>query len=212
MSDYYPLMLNITGEKCIVIGGGDVAERKAKTFLECGAKVHVISPDISPALQRLEKTGQIGVTHRSYQPGDLSDALVVVAATDDQETNENIFKEGQRSRILTNVVDDPENSNFIVPSLLRRGDLLISISTSGRSPALARKIRTELEQHYGNEYESLTIMLSEIRAELKDQGIQINSEEWQKALNLDAMLDLIQKDRYDEAKNKLLSELKRVAI
>ena len=209
MSDYYPIMLNVRDQRCVVIGGGEVAERKVIAFLECGAAVCVISPNISPELRRLCDDRQIQVINRDYRTGDLSNALVAIAATDDPNVNASVFSEGKEKGILTNVVDDPEKSTFIVPSMLRRGDLLISISTSGRSPALARKIRTELEQQYGPEYALLAEIISEVRSEIKDGGIHVDSETWQKSMNIDKLLALLRKGDAKGAKEQLITALQR---
>ena len=212
MSEYYPIMLKVSGKKCVVVGGGNVAERKTKAFLECGGTVYVISPNLSSGLRSLAETGQIEVIHRDYRADDLKNAAIVVAATDDQEVNKRIYSEGQQRGILTNVVDDPENSNFIVPSVLQRDDVIIAVSTSGRSPALARKIRTELEEKYSKEYASLAILLSEVRSELKGQGIEINNEVWQEAIDTDLLIELLRRGESQEAKNTLLSRLQKGGI
>ena len=212
MSEYYPIMLKISGKKCLVVGGGNVAERKTKAFLECGGVVHVISPNLSSGLSSLAESRQIEVVPRDYRTGDLKNAAIVVAATDDQEVNKRIYSEGQQRGILTNVVDDPENSNFIVPSILQRDDVIIAVSTSGRSPALARKIRTELEEKYSKEYASLAILLSEVRSELKEQGIEISNEVWQEAIDMDLLIELLRRGESQEAKDTLLSRLQKGGV
>jgi len=207
MADYYPIMLDLRGKRCVVIGGGPVAERKVKTFLECGALVYVISPELSPALCELAEMGNIDVARRSFESGDLSGAVLAVAATDESEVNRQVFCEGQSVGVLINVVDDPENCSFIVPSILRRGDITIAVSTSGRSPALARKIREDLEESYGPEYASLAVLIAEVRSELRGRGIQVDSEEWQESLRIQLLLPLLRQNDYDGAKKSLLSEL-----
>ena len=207
MSGYYPIVLNLRDKRCIVVGGGLVAERKVKAFLECGASVYVISPDLSPGLCDLADKEQIEVMPRTYRTGDLKDAVLAVAATDDPEVNSRVSGEGQRIGVLVNVVDEPEKSSFIVPSILRRGDLLIAVSTSGRSPALARKIREHLEERYSVEYAALVVLVSEVRAELKERGIEVQSDVWQKALQVAALLDLLRERDYEGAKQRLLADL-----
>lgn len=209
MSTYYPIFLNIKGRKCIVVGGGEVAERKARALAEHGASVTVISNSISDGLAQLAEQGTIQVTLRHYQPGDLEHALVIIAATDDQVANRDIAREGQTRKALTNIVDDPEHSDFIVPSLLRRGDISIAVSTSGKSPALSRKIRTKLEQTFTPEYASLPLLLSEVRQKLKSDGVPIDSEAWQANLNLELLLDMLKKGEFEQAKEKLLADLQR---
>jgi len=206
---YYPIFLKISGKKCVVIGGGQVALRKVRTLLEHGASVKVISPDLCSTLNQLAEGGQINVLQRSYRVGDLQDAVIAIAATNDSNTNLEMVREARRKVVLVNVVDDPENSDFIVPSYIRRGDVTIAISTAGRSPALARKIRNRLEKDFGDEYASLALLIDEVRAEVKRQGIKVNGDAWQEALDLDLLNDLIRRGDNKKAKAILLSNLKR---
>jgi siroheme synthase-like protein len=205
MSDYYPIFLNIRGKKCVVVGGGGVAERKVRSLVEHNASILVISPHVSEGLAELAAQGVIKVARRDYRPGDLKDALVVIAATDDPEVNNLVADEGQRRGTLVNVVDAPQSSNFIVPSLVRRGDVCIAISTGGRSPALSRKIRTQLEQSFGPEYASLALLLSEVRRELR--GTQVDGDAWQGSLDLDLLLDMLKRGEFEQAKGRLISDL-----
>ena len=205
---YYPVFLNISGRECVVVGGGQVAFRKVKVLLEHGAVVEVVSPNVCPELNQLAQSGQIRVLQRSYRVGDLQDVVIAIAATDDSNTNLEVVKEARRKAILVNVVDDAENSDFIAPSYMRRGDVTIAVSTGGRSPALARKIRTRLEKDFGDEYASLAVLLDEVRAEVKRQGIKVNSDAWQETLDLGLLSDLVAKGNSEEAKVILLSNLK----
>lgn len=205
---YYPMFLNISGKRCVVVGGGQVALRKVKMLLEHGANVEVISSDLCPELDRLAENGKIKVLRRRYQIGDLQGVFIVIAATNDSATNQEVVKEARRGRILVNVVDDARDSNFIVPSYLRRGDVTIAISTAGLSPALARKIRTRLEREFGDEYASLAVLINEVRAELRRKGIKVAGDDWQKALDLDLMIDLLKKGDKERAKLVLRDSLK----
>ncbi len=207
-SSYYPLFLNVSGKKCVVVGGGQVALRKVEAFLSHGADVEVISPDLCSGLHRLADNGEIAVLRRHYQSGDLAGALIVVAATDDRSINIEVAKEAKESAVLVNVVDDADNSDFIVPSSVRRGDITIAISTAGRSPALARKIRSRLEKEFGDEYAALALLIDEVRTEVKRQHININGDDWQEALDLDLMIDLIKKGDGEKARVVLLDNLK----
>ncbi len=205
---YYPIFLNVNGKKCVVVGGGQVALRKVKALLDHGANVEVISPEICSELDKLAKNGGVAVLRRRYQPGDLRGAFVVVAATDDHIINLAVAKESKETAVLVNVVDEPNNSDFIVPSCICRGDVTIAISTAGRSPVLALKIRTRLEKDIGDEYAALALLIDEVRAEVKSHGITVNGDDWQEALDLDLMIDLLKKGDGGKAKAVLLSNLK----
>jgi siroheme synthase-like protein len=205
---YYPVFLNISGRKCVVVGGGQVALRKVKALLEHGADVEVISPDLCPELVQFAGSGEIRVLAREYRAGDLKKAFVAIAATDDSEINQRVVAEARKGAVLVNVVDDAENSDFIVPSYLRRGEVTIAVSTSGRSPALARKIRTRLEKELGDEYASLIHLIGEVRAEVKQEGMKVDGDRWQKALDLDLLLELLSRGDEAEARAILLSNLK----
>ena len=191
----------------MVIGGGKVALRKVRLLLEHGGRVEVVSPTLCPELRQLAGDGSIKVISQNYQPGVLADAFIAIAATTEADTNEKVAEEAKRQGILVNVVDNPEQSNFIVPSSLRRGDIAIAISTAGKSPALARKIRTQLEQNFGEEYTSLVMLISEVRAELKQRGIIVSGDAWQQALDLDLLSDLVRRGENERAKAILLSNL-----
>ncbi len=206
---YYPIFLNISGKRCVVVGGGQVALRKARALLEHGANVEIVSPDLCSELGQLVESGGIRVYRREYQAGDLKDVFVAIAATDDRETNLKVAEEARKNAVLVNVVDDAENSNFILPSYVRRGDVTLAIATAGRSPALARKIRTRLEKDFGDEYASLVLLIDEVRTEVKRQEIKVNGDAWQEALDLDLLTDLVRRGNNEEAKGILLSSLKR---
>ena len=205
---YFPVFLNIRRKKCVVVGGGQVAFRKVRMLLDCGANVTVISPVLHPNLSELADKRSIQVIRRNYKLGDLKGAFVVIAATDEKETNRKVSKEAGRVGALVNVVDDPKPSDFIVPSLLRRGDLTVAISTGGKSPALARKLRTKLEQSLGNEYGPLVILIEDVRSSLKRQRITLRAEDWQAALDLDLLTHLVRTGQREKAKAVLMKKLK----
>jgi len=205
---YYPILLNILGKKCLVLGGGNVALRKVQALLEQGANVEIVSPNFCPELNKLAEEGTIQAIHRDYKPEDLKDTFIAIAATDDAKTNENMVAQARRLGILVNVVDDPNNSDFIVPSSFRRGDIIIAVSTSGRSPALARKIRSELEKSFQAEYAQLALVADEVRSELKQQGITVSGDAWQQVLNLNSLIELLRRGKNQQAKEIMLSKLK----
>jgi siroheme synthase-like protein len=207
-SPYYPISLNIQGRKCLVVGGGQVALRKVKTLLEHNANVKVVSPILCSELNQLATDGAIRTIQRDYKSEDLQHAFISIAATDNVKTNERVASEARRRGILVNVVDDPKNSDFIVPSCLKRGNVIIAVSTSGRSPALARKIRSELEKNVKAEYEHLAVIADEVRSELKQQGITASSDAWQEILNSNSLIELLKQGKNQEAKKIMLTRLK----
>ncbi|MDQ7837396.1 MAG: bifunctional precorrin-2 dehydrogenase/sirohydrochlorin ferrochelatase [Thermodesulfobacteriota bacterium] len=167
---YYPINLDIKDKQCLVIGGGKVAERKVETLLSCGARVRVISPELTPYLQGLAGEKRITHTARGYQTGDLNGVFLVVACTDDPGINTAVSSAAQEKNILCNIVDKPNLCNFIVPSMVARGDLLIAISTAGKSPALAKKLRRELEDAYGREYADFLRLMGAVRPRVLAMG------------------------------------------
>jgi siroheme synthase-like protein len=204
---YYPVFLNLKGKRCIVAGGGQVALRKVQSLLDCGADIQVISSRVCAGLTSLNGGGKLSVTRKKYEKGDLCGACAVIAATGDHSLNRRIAHEARENRVLVNVVDDPANCDFIVPSILRRGDIAIAVSTGGKSPALARKLRSRLEREFGEEYSALAELISEARAELKTGGIKIPAEQWQEAIDLDSMTSLIKKGLSGQAKALLKQKL-----
>lgn len=167
---YYPVFLNLTKKKAVVIGGGRVAERKVLSLIGTGARITVISPAITKRIEREKDKGRIRHVSREYRAGDLKDAFLVIAATDSRAVNEKVSRE---SPGLVNVVDTPELCNFIVPSIVNRGPLTIAVSTGGVSPAFSKSIRRELEEMYGYEIAGYLKLLKKIRSEalgsMKDQ-------------------------------------------
>lgn len=203
---YYPVFLDIAGKRCVVIGGGQVAWRKVQTLLEYGAKVEVVSPELCPELAAVT---EINVCHRQYQPGDLKGAFLAIVATDNHEINHQVAREARAQGVMVNVVDDAEYCDFILPSLVRRGDMTIAVSTAGRSPALARKLRTRLEKEFGEEYAALLRLIDEVRLELKQRGIAVDSETWQEALDLDLLTGLVKLGQTEKARALLMEGLSR---
>jgi siroheme synthase-like protein len=205
---YYPIFLNIQGKRCVVIGGGKVALRKIKMLLDCGANVSVISPKPHPDIAKLSKERTIHLIQRDYEAQDLKGAVIAIVCTDVKEVNRKVADEAKKAGILVNVADDPEPSDFIVPAFFRRGNLTLAVSTSGVSPALARKIRMKLEKSFGEEYTSLLSLIGEVRSTLKEKGYIVDAEAWQEALDLDLLIQLVRSGQRKKAKVILLSKLK----
>jgi len=204
---YYPILLNIKRKRCVVIGGGKTALRKVKMLLECGAKIIVISPKPHPDIIKLSKKKALRLTQRDYDTRDLRKAVVVVACTDVKKVNRKVADDAKKARVLVNVADDAGPSDFILPSFFRRGNLLVAVSTSGVSPALARRIRTKLEKDFGEEYASLLSLIGEVRSTLKNKGYIVDAGTWQEALDLDPLLRLMKAGRWEKAITFLLSRL-----
>ena len=160
---YFPINLDIFGRLCIVVGGGNVAERKVRGLLACSGRVKVISPDLTDGLTAIKNAGEFVWEDRAYQEGDLKDAFLVIAATDDPDVQDRVFCETEKGNTLLNVADVPDRCNFILPAVVQRGDLSISVSTSGKSPALAKRLREEFESRIGPEYEILLNLMGELR-------------------------------------------------
>lgn len=160
---YFPVCLKIAGRQCLVIGGGRVGERKVQGLLGHGALVTVVSPELSETLAALHRSGTIDWLPRLYQEGDLAGVFLVIAATDDPGAQERIHAEAEARNILLNVADVPKWCNFILPATARRGDLSLSVSTAGKSPALASTLRQALEVQFGPEYGALVNILGALR-------------------------------------------------
>ena len=206
---YYSVFMNITGKRCVVCGGGDVALRKVQALLDCRANVEVISPLLCAELADMARANRIRTHTREYREGDLQGACIAIAATDNRETNAEIAGDAHRDGCIVNAVDDPGVSDFIVPSCLKRGDIVIAVSTSGKSPALARKLRTSLEKQFGPEYADLVKIVSEARTEIRERKLRVSDKVWQESLDLESLVDLINEGKSDEARDLIINNLVR---
>ena len=194
---YYPVNLDMTNKRCVVVGGGDIAERKVARLLECGAQVTVVSKSLTPVLKARKKTGQMDHIDRDYEDQALDGAFMVIGATDRNDVNERISKEAMARGLLVNIVDDPDRCNFILPSLVQQGDLSIAISTGGKSPALAKKLRKELEKQYGPEYQTLLVIMGILRKRILagDQRAADNKAVFEDLVHSDILQAIREKDR-----------------
>jgi siroheme synthase-like protein len=207
MNPYYPVFLNLGGRNCVVAGGGQVALRKVTTLLQHGAAITVISPRLCKGLRELQGEGKILVRHRAYQAGDLENAFIAIIATGNRTVNLHASLEAKCCKIPVNVVDDASLSDFILPSIVRRGSVSIAISTDGKSPALARKIRIMLEGKLENEYAELALLVEGARREARRRKLKISSKRWQESIDLDYMLRLIKQGKSEKARDELLERL-----
>jgi precorrin-2 dehydrogenase/sirohydrochlorin ferrochelatase len=171
MSRCYPILVDLQGKKALVVGGGKVAQRKIETLLEHGATVQVVAKELTAALEELRRAGRIEFLGEEFSEAFVDGAFVVFAATDDASLNRRVSRTAQQRSLLVNAVDQPADCNFIVPSVLSRGDLVIAVSTSGKSPAFARKVRVELEQSFGEEYGLFLNLMGNLRKEILRLGL-----------------------------------------
>ena len=199
MSPPYPVNLIVEGRPCLVVGGGAVAARKVDGLLACGAVVHVVAPSVGDDIRRLP-----GVTWEEwpYRSDDLHGRRLVVSATDDPEVNETVYRDAEEAGVWVNGADDPEHCSFTLPSVIRRGSLLVTVSTGGRSPALAVWLRERLENELGPEYEVLLDLLAAEREGLKAAGRSTEGLDWRRALDSD-MLGLIRSGDVKHARERL---------
>lgn len=164
MNGYYPVVLQLQGKRCIVIGGGNIAQRKLLGLIEAGANdVWAVSPFFTPKIEALADQGKIRIERREYKEADAREAWLIFAATNDKRVNAAIAADADRFGILVNAADESGSSSFISPSVVRRGDLLLAVTASGASPALSQQIKRELEGLYGPQYEEITMRLRRLR-------------------------------------------------
>ena len=200
----YPVNLLVAGRRCVVVGGGRVAARKIAALLEQGAVVHVVAPELSPAVAALADQGLLSVQARPFRPEDLDDAWLATAATDDPATNAAVYEAGEARRVWVNAADDPAHCSVTLMSVIRRGDVVVTVGTGGRSPALAAYLRDRVQADLGPEWETLLELLSAAREALRAGGASSQDADWRRALD-SGMLDLIRAGRLDQAKELLRS-------
>lgn len=166
---YYPIAIDLTDKKVLVVGGGAVALRKIETLIEFGARVNVVAPCINQDIIDLGGYGRVIINQRDYETSDMEGCALVIAATDDREVNLRVSRDANSAGLLVNVVDDPELCSFIMQSVVRRGDLAISIGTGGKSPAFAKFVRKKIEEAIGPEYGDLAGIMGELREAAKSR-------------------------------------------
>src|SRR4051812_20288347 len=160
---FYIACLKLSGRRCLVVGGGEIGLEKVEGLLACDATVRLISPDAVAPLQDLAREGSIEWERRDYEPADLEGSFMAIACTDDTEINIRVYEDAERRAMLVNIVDVPPLCNFILPAIVRTGPLAIAISTAGASPALAKRMKREVSELFGEEYARLAIMLNDAR-------------------------------------------------
>jgi siroheme synthase-like protein len=160
---FYIACLKLTGRRCLVVGGGEIGLEKVEGLLACDGRVVLVAPEVEPELERLAAEGSIEWHRREYRPEDLEATFIAIAATDDTDANIRVYDDAERRAMLVNVVDVPPLCNFILPAILRTGPLAIAISTAGASPALAKRIKRQIAEEYGEPYARLAVLLNEAR-------------------------------------------------
>jgi precorrin-2 dehydrogenase/sirohydrochlorin ferrochelatase len=198
---YYPLFLDISRRRCVVVGGGKVAERKIKRLLACGARVEVVGKILTPALAALKENGWIVHHETDYEEALIRGAFLVIGATDNNEVNGRISGDARALEILVNIVDEPARCDFILPSVVERGALSIAVSTGGKSPALAKKLRMELDALYGPEYAILLDIMGKLREQMIAGGRSSAENRGRfEAVVTSEILDYIRAERWKEVK------------
>ncbi|MDQ6927528.1 MAG: bifunctional precorrin-2 dehydrogenase/sirohydrochlorin ferrochelatase [Actinomycetota bacterium] len=201
MTPAYPVNLLLDGRRCLVVGGGDVAARKAEGLLACGGRVHVVASQVSDSIR---SDSRLTWEERPYRSSDLDGCWLVIAATDKAEVNRSVFLDGEAVGVWVNGADDPQHCSFTLPSVVRRGDLMLTVSTGGRSPAVATWIRKRLDDEIGPEYEVLLDLVSSRRQAIKASGGSTEDVDWHRALDSD-ILGLIRTGELEQARERIES-------
>ena len=206
MTALYGAYLNLEGRRCVVVGGGAVAERKLGSLAGSGASTVVIAPVVTDGIRALAEAGACTLIERPYRRGDLAGAVLAFAATSDRAVNAEVLADARAAGVLVNSVDDPGRGDFSVPATVRRGDITVSISTGGRSPAFARQLREDLEDWLTPARVRLLDLLAEVRREIRAGGSRPPAEAWRRAVDRDVLLAIEAGDR-PAARARLLEAL-----
>ncbi|HLZ68364.1 MAG TPA: bifunctional precorrin-2 dehydrogenase/sirohydrochlorin ferrochelatase [Dehalococcoidia bacterium] len=203
---YYPVFLELAARRVLVVGGGNVALQKVRGLLAADAAVTLVAPDLHAELRVLLDDGAFTYIGRDYHAGDLAGFDLVMVATDDGVVNGAVAAEARAARIWVNSADDVPNCDFILPSVIRKGQIVVAASTGGASPALARRLREELGAYLTDDFEPLAELLAEVRGELRQQHVHVDADTWQRAIDGQLRVLLAQR-RYGQAKAYLLRGL-----
>ena len=198
MPEYYPVYLNLAGKRCVILGGGTIAQGKIAALRDAGARITVISPEATDGIKRAAQRGDVAFEQREYQVGDLEGAFIAVAATNVWHVNRQIYEEAEERGVLLNVVDDPDQCTFIAPSIVRRDPITLAVSTGGASPALARKMRETLAEAPALKWADLAGALGRARRVIKEKRTVIDPTRWQCVITED-LLKLVQDGHEDRA-------------
>jgi precorrin-2 dehydrogenase/sirohydrochlorin ferrochelatase len=205
-SAYYPVFLDLAARPCLVVGGGQVAEGKVEGLLAAGARVTVVSPAATARLAAWAADGRLQHLAREYRPGDLTGHQVAFVATDDPHVTAAVVEEGREHGIWVNAADEPARCDFILPAVIRRGRLVVAVSTGGASPAAARAIREELEAYLTTEHAMLVELAADVRRDFRKRGVSPGPARWRGALD-GHLRRLIADKRYRQARQRLARSL-----
>jgi len=203
---YYPVALDLRARPCLMVGGGPVAAAKVEGLLAAGARVTVVSPALSERLASWATAGRIAYRQREYIASDLDGHQLVFTATDRRDVTLSVARDARQRGVWVNAADDPENCDFLLPSVLRRGRLQVAVSTGGASPALAARVRRDLERYFTREYDDLVELAAEVRRELRASGRRVDASQWRAALDAD-LRGLLAEGRRGDARMRLLDRL-----
>jgi precorrin-2 dehydrogenase/sirohydrochlorin ferrochelatase len=203
----YPVVLRLAGRRCVVVGGGSVATRKIGTLVRSGADVLVVAPNVAPEIESFVAAGGVRAERRQFDPADLDGALLAFAATDRRDVNRAVAEAAQARGVLVNVVDDPSDSDFSNPGLVRRRDITLAVSTGGRSPAFARFLREQLQDWLTDARCSLLELVAEVRRDLHSAGKPVDSESWRRALDDQQVNQAIAAGDREGARRRILKSL-----
>ncbi len=198
----YPVNLLVAGRSCLVVGGGRVALDKVEGLLEAEAEVTVVAPEAVPELDVLGEHDRVRLERRPYRSGEAAEHRLVIVATDDPAVNAQVSSDAEAAGVWVNAADDVANCTFTLPARVRRGDLLVTVSTGGRSPALASWTRRRLEAEFGPEWATVLDLLAEARDDLRAAGRSTQEVDWHAALD-SGMLEMVREGRTSEAKERL---------
>ena len=198
----YPANLLLGGRRCVVVGAGRIAARKIEALLDAGGAVHVVAPELGDEVRTWLADGRLTADERGFEPEDLDGAWLATAATSEPAVNRAVFEAGEERRVWVNAADDPEHCSFTLMSVVRQGDLVVTVGTGGRSPALATYLKDHVATEMGPEWATLLDLLSEAREAARAGGTSTETLDWRRALD-SGMLDLIRNGHVAEAKELL---------
>jgi precorrin-2 dehydrogenase/sirohydrochlorin ferrochelatase len=207
VTEGYPLVMQLAGRRCLVVGGGTVASRKVVSLLRASADVTIVAPELDPEIERLTDIGGVRVERRPFDASDLDGAALAFAATNRRDVNRAVADAARARGIPVNVADDPSLCDFMVPAVVRQGEVTLAISTGGRSPAFARFLREQLEAWLADDRYALLELVAELRRELRESGADVDASAWQRALADEAVASAIAAGERGDARARLVAVL-----